>query len=145
MERIDRIIGIDFDGTLCYSAYPEIGAPREEVIAAAKEMRRQGAYLVLWTCREGELLEKALAWCKKHGLEFDSVNENPPHRIRHYGADPRKLGCDELWDDTCVHPDNIAHRVLIHVNSWADHWGCSNCGSLKIGKYCADCGKRIIY
>lgn len=144
MEKRDHVIAIDFDGTLCVSAYPDIGEPKEEVIEAAKKEKENGAYLVLWTCREGNLLEDALAWCLEHGLEFDYVNDNPLHRIQCYGTNCRKVFCDELWDDTCVHPDNIAHRVPIHRNPFEVFFGCSNCGSSKIGKYCADCGKRII-
>lgn len=35
----DKIIAVDFDGTLCESKWPEIGEPNEEVINYVKEQR----------------------------------------------------------------------------------------------------------
>lgn len=47
---------VDFDGTLCENAYPEIGAPNLSLIDKLISRRRLGAKVILWTCREGELL-----------------------------------------------------------------------------------------
>ncbi len=97
-----KAIAIDFDGCLCTNEYPRIGKPIWRVIGAAKEQQENGAILILWTCREGQLLEKAVAACKRWGLEFDAVNANHPYRIKQYGNDPRKIGADEYWDDRAV-------------------------------------------
>lgn len=92
-------IAIDFDGTLCEDAWPDIGAPRMDVIESAKCHKANGHKLILWTCREGEMLGKAVEWCKRYGLEFDAVNANIPERTEAYGNDCRKVGADEYWDD----------------------------------------------
>ncbi|MBR4896507.1 MAG: hypothetical protein IKZ41_08760 [Clostridia bacterium] len=95
-----KIIAIDFDGTLCENAWPKIGAAHEDVIAFAKYERQNGAALILWTCRCGELLDAAVAWCRERGLEFDAVNENLPERVAQYGGtESRKVSADEYWED----------------------------------------------
>ena len=71
---LQKVIALDFDGTLCENAWPGIGAPKWPVIRAALEEQRQGALLILWTTREGEALDEALAWCKDVGLNLDGVN-----------------------------------------------------------------------
>lgn len=72
-----RAIAIDFDGCLCKpGAWPGIGAPNWRVIEAALKERADGAALILWTCREGDMLQQALDACKGWGLEFDAVNQS---------------------------------------------------------------------
>lgn len=97
-----KVIAIDFDGCLCENAWPGIGAPNNGVIVRMLEEQAAGARFILWTCREGESLEAALAWCERMGLAFDAVNANLPERIEQYGTDPRKVGADEYWDDKAV-------------------------------------------
>lgn len=102
MTEYKRVIAVDFDGCLCESAWPEIGEPHMDVINRAKLERTAGAELILWTCREGELLFNALRFCRLYGLEFDAVNDNAPSRIEMYGSNPRKVSADEYWDDKAV-------------------------------------------
>ena len=99
---MSKIIAIDFDGTLCVSAWPDIGAPMFDVIDKAKAEQQNGAKLILWTCRNGELLENAIAWCKSFGLVFDAVNANLPERLEMYGTESRKVSADEYWDDKAI-------------------------------------------
>ena len=98
----NKIIAIDFDGTLCVHAFPEIGEPKLEIIAQAKEEQQHGARLILWTCRRDEALKTALEWCARRGLYFDAINENLPDVIRAFGCDTRKIYADEYWDDRAV-------------------------------------------
>jgi hypothetical protein len=54
--------------------------------------------IILYTCREGQLLEDAVNYCKERGLEFYAVNaafpeETPDMRIS------RKLDADVFIDD----------------------------------------------
>ena len=58
--------------------------------------------MILYTCREGDLLREAVDWCKAHGLEFDAVNENLPERIALYGGDCRKISADAYLDDLAI-------------------------------------------
>ena len=59
-----QIIAVDFDGTLCYSNWPELGEPNRPLIEYLINQKRSGNKLILWTCRAGEALEKAVSWCK---------------------------------------------------------------------------------
>lgn len=97
-----KAIAIDFDGCLCENRWPEIGAPNMDVINAAHREKEDGAALILWTCRIGERLGEAVAWCAGFGLVFDAVNANLPERIAAYQSDCRKVCADEYWDDAAV-------------------------------------------
>lgn len=99
-----RAIAIDFDGTLFENAWPEIGPPCMSVIRAALAEQQAGSALILWTCREGKLLEDALAACARVGLRFDAVNDSTEEWKRIYGNNPRKVGASEYWDDKSVNP-----------------------------------------
>ena len=104
------IIGVDFDGTLCRNAFPDIGEPNTELIGQLKEARENGDTLILNTCRCGERLQEAVDWCREQGLEFDLVNENLPALIEKYGGDCRKICCDILLDDHAV-PFTFGERL----------------------------------
>lgn len=101
-DALPKAMAVDFDGCICKSRWPEIGAPNAGVIAAIKQRQREGWKVILWTCRSGELLTQALDWCRVQGLTFDAVNENLPERIKLYGGDCRKVSADEYWDDKAV-------------------------------------------
>jgi len=93
------IYAIDFDGTLCTNNYPDIGEPIEVAINFVKALKEQGEELILWTCRSGELLDRAVEWCDKHGLKFDKINENLDWTIKKFGGDTRKIFADFYYDD----------------------------------------------
>lgn len=99
-------VAIDFDGCLCANAYPDIGAPNWEIIVAAAAEQIAGAGLILWTCREGELLENALEACARWGLHFDAVNDSLPSWKKFYGNETRKVGATEYWDDKAYRVQN---------------------------------------
>ena len=101
-----KVIAVDFDGCLCSAAWPGIGEPNAPLICALKDFRKHGHKVILWTCREGKLLEEALAWCDNQGLQFDSVNANLDDMNKVYGNDCRKIGADIYIDDRAV---NIAY------------------------------------
>lgn len=96
------VIAVDFDGTLCASKWPEIGEPHWPIIRELIRRQREGARIVLWTCRSGELLDNAVSWCLDHGIQFDAINSNVAERIEQYGDDSRKVSADEYWDDRNV-------------------------------------------
>lgn len=97
--REDYVVAVDFDGTLCKSQYPECGEPISENVQRVRELKRQGATIILWTCREGEALAKAVRWCEEHGVPVDYINENAPSRIARYRNDCRKISADLYIDD----------------------------------------------
>jgi len=94
-----KIIAVDFDGTLCENKYPDIGRPNKDMLHYIKKRKRNGCKIILWTCRNGELLDNAVKWCKAHGLEFDAVNENLPEIIELFGSDTRKIFANLYIDD----------------------------------------------
>ena len=100
-----QIWAVDFDGTLCDNWWPNIGPANYELINVLKSARKAGIALILWTCREGELLEQALQWCRDQGLEFDAANENLPEVIAAYEQNPRKISATLYLDDRAVHID----------------------------------------
>ena len=97
-----RIIALDFDGTLVYNQWPEIGPTREDILAAAIQAQQNGAKIILWTCRIGKPLNDAIAWCEDHGLRLDAVNDNLPELVIKYGSNPRKITATEYWDDRAI-------------------------------------------
>ena len=72
------IIAVDFDGTIVEHAYPKIGKEKPFAIDTLKALTREGNKLILFTARDGELLEDAIKFCRDRGLEFYAVNSNYP-------------------------------------------------------------------
>lgn len=100
-----EVIAVDFDGTLCQNKWPAIGEPRLDLIEWLKVKGKNGSRLILWTCREGELLEAAVDWCRDQGLIFDAVNDNLPAHIATFGgSNPRKVFADIYIDDKSLWP-----------------------------------------
>lgn len=99
-------IAIDFDGTLCEDKFPEIGRPKDKVIALVKRLQAAGVRTILWTCRRndshGNHLDKAVWWCQEQGLYFSAVNENLPEVQQKWGGDTRKVLADYYLDDKNV-------------------------------------------
>ena len=140
----NKIIAVDYDGTIALDSYPHAGRPNWPVINRAKEEQANGARLILWTCRVGDELATAIEACAKWGLLFEAVNDNPLSRQILYGNNTRKVYADEYWDD---------HAVTTVCSKW-EHWTgdllrCPKCGHeyldyLECTNYCGNCGTRMI-
>ena len=98
----NKVIAVDFDGCLCKNDYPDIGEANTEVIDELLQEYRNGAKLILWTCRAGDYLQKAEDWCRDHNIIFEAVNMNIPEHIERFGGDTRKVYADEYWDDRAI-------------------------------------------
>lgn len=107
---MSKVYAVDFDGTLCESLYPKIGNARTEIIDYFKELRENGDKLILWTCRSGDLLDKAIEWCKEQGIEFDAINSNLESSIKLYKNDSRKVHADYYVDDKSFDMNLIQKR-----------------------------------
>lgn len=70
------IIAVDFDGTIVEHRYPEIGKEIPFAIETLKRLSDDGHRLILWSVREGKLLDDAVKWCEERGLRFYAVNRN---------------------------------------------------------------------
>ena len=71
-------IAVDFDGTIVENKYPEIGKELPFAIHTLQLLQEEGNRLILFTSREGDLLDEAIAFCHERGLDFYSVNSNDP-------------------------------------------------------------------
>ena len=67
-----QTIAVNFDGTLCYSKWPELGQPNQALIEYLQEWKRNGNKLILWTCRAGEALSNAVERSEEHTSELQS-------------------------------------------------------------------------
>jgi hydroxymethylpyrimidine pyrophosphatase-like HAD family hydrolase len=100
------IIACDFDGTLCSHKFPDIGEEITHVVEWVKEQKKNGAKLILWTCREGYHLNEAVTWCEKRNITFDAINENVPSlKNKDFGI--RKPYADLYLDDRNITIDNL--------------------------------------
>ena len=152
-----KAIAIDFDGCLCTDAFPAIGEPNWAVINRAKAEQRRGAGLILWTCREGQILQEAVEACQGWGLTFDSVNESLPDWIEEFGTRPRKIGASEYWDDKAARiptalrffvggpgDDSIELIMTMPDNENTELEPCPFCGSTNLyyERYSSPAGER---
>lgn len=96
-----KVIGVDFDGTIVEHAYPSIGKEMLFAFATLKELQKKGHKLILWTIRTGRLLDEAVEYCKKNGVEFYAVNKNYPEE-EFSDSISRKLNADIFIDDRNV-------------------------------------------
>ena len=99
-KTLTPTIAVDFDGTLCKEAWPDIGEANWPLINFLIKWRNQGKKVILWTCRENDMLRNAVNWCAVRGLFFDAINCNLKERIDAYGNDSRKIGADYYIDDS---------------------------------------------
>ncbi len=115
----NKIIAVDFDGTLCENRYPEIGKPNEKVINYLIKRQKEGDKLILWTCRGGNMLVAAVDWCKDHGITFDAINDNLRSSIEWAnGLNSRKVWADEYIDDKNVLVDYCREKTDMEL--WAE-------------------------
>lgn len=117
------IIAVDFDGTIVEHRYPDIGKERPFAIASLRKLQSEGHRLILWTAREGELLQEAIDFCARRGLEFFAVNSNyPDEEVDAAAIRARKLHADLFIDDRNVGglPEWGAIYEMVH-NRWDWH------------------------
>lgn len=117
-------IAVDFDGTIVEHRYPSIGREIPFATDTLKMLIKENHRLILWTVREGKLLEEALEWCKNRGVTFYAVNrdypEEEPQNNNHFS---RKLKADLFIDDRNIGglPDwGLLYRMINENLTWSD-------------------------
>lgn len=117
-------IAVDFDGTIVTHEYPKIGTELPFATDTLKELIKDRHQLILWTVREGELLDEAINWCKERGVEFYAVNRDYPEEEKdknnHFS---RKLKVDLWIDDRNIGglPDwGTIYRMVKEGLTWKD-------------------------
>ena len=118
------IIAVDFDGTIVEHRYPAIGEERPFAVETLKMLIRDHHKLILWSVREGELLDEAIQWCRARGVEFYAVNRDYPEEDpRHNQHFSRKLKADYFIDDRNIGglPDwGTIYEMISHNKTWQD-------------------------
>ena len=93
------VIAVDFDGTIVEHRYPEIGPELPFATETLKMLIKDHHRLILWSVREGKLLDDAVNWCRERGVEFYAINRDYPEeeqqKNQHFS---RKLKAD-IWID----------------------------------------------
>jgi len=96
-----KTIAVDFDGTIVEHAYPGIGKEMQFAFATMKELQNRGHKLILWTFREGRLLDEAVNYCRSKGIDFYAVNQSYPEEVMNESIS-RKINADIFIDDRNV-------------------------------------------
>lgn len=121
------IIAVDFDGTIVEHKYPQIGKEIPFATDTLKQLMREHHKLILWTVREGELLNEAVAWCRERGVEFYAVNKDFPEEQQtedHHFS--RKIKADIFIDDRNLGglPDwGTIYRMISRHQNWDQVFG----------------------
>ncbi len=93
-------IAVDFDGTIVEHRYPEIGKELPFATQTLKMLIEDRHKLILWSVREGKLLDDAVEWCRKRGVEFYAINKDfPEEDLTKNQSFSRKLKADVWIDD----------------------------------------------
>lgn len=117
-------IAVDFDGTIVTHEYPAIGVERPFAIDTLKMLIRDQHKLILWSVREGKLLDEAVEWCRERGVEFYAVNcDYPEETTKNNPHFSRKLKVDLFIDDRNVGglPDwGTIYRMVSERKGWEE-------------------------
>lgn len=119
------IIAVDFDGTIVEHKYPAIGKEIPFAIDTLKKLAKEQHRIILWTVRQGKLLEDAVNYCKEQGLEFYAINRNYPEEKENSPSSYiRKLQADLWIDDRNVGglPDwGIIYQMIHNKLTYRDY------------------------
>lgn len=96
------IICVDFDGTIHDGQWPAIGEPLPGAKEAINNLRAEGHYIIIWTCREGVQQTEMVNWLLSQGIGFDRVNDHEPGNLATYGTATRKVYAHCYIDDKNV-------------------------------------------
>jgi len=115
-------IAVDFDGTIVEHRYPEIGPEKPFAVQTLRMLIQERHQLILWSVREGELLDEAINWCRERGIEFYAVNRDyPEETFTNNDHFSRKLKVDLFIDDRNLGglPDwGTIYRMVSRGKKW---------------------------
>jgi len=116
------LIAVDFDGTIVEHRYPEIGEEKPFAVQTLRMLIADHHRLILWSVREGELLDEAINWCRERGIEFYAVNRDyPEETLDNNDHFSRKLKVDVFIDDRNLGglPDwGTIYRMISRGKTW---------------------------
>ena len=92
-------IAIDFDGTIVEHRYPKIGNEIPFATDTLKMLIKDRHRLILWTVREGKLLDEAVEWYRDYPEE-DAAHHGFSRKVKaDLFIDDRNLGGLPDWGD----------------------------------------------
>ena len=111
------LIAVDFDGTIVTHKYPKIGEEIPFAIDTLKMLRQDGHRLILWSVREGKLLDDAVAYCRERGVERKLkvdmfIDDRNIGGLPDWGTIYKMIKNHHKWDD--VIDDIVAHSAHGH-------------------------------
>lgn len=116
------LIAVDFDGTIVEHRYPEIGEEKPFAVQTLRMLIAERHKLILWSVREGELLDEAVEWCRERGIEFYAINRDyPEETLTNNDHFSRKLKVDLFIDDRNIGglPDwGTIYRMVHDGTQW---------------------------
>lgn len=117
------VIAVDFDGTIVEHKYPAIGRELPFATETLRMLIRDRHKLILWSVREGRLLDEAVEWCRERGVEFYAVNRDYPEESREHDSFSRKLKADLFIDDRNIGglPDwGTIYQMVRDSSTWEE-------------------------
>ena len=112
------------DGTIVEHRYPEIGREIPFATDTLKMLINDRHKLILWSVREGRLLDDAVEWCRARGVEFYAINKDfPEEDLSKNQSFSRKLKADVWIDDRNIGglPDwGTIYRMISHHMTLTD-------------------------
>lgn len=117
------LIAVDFDGTIVEHEYPEIGEERPFATEVLKMLIADRHKVVLWTMREGKLLDDAVQWCAERGVQFYAVNSEYSEQFQE--KKPEHLSC-KLNADVFIDDRNVGglpdwptiYKIITRGKNW---------------------------
>ena len=118
------LIAVDFDGTIVEHEYPRIGREIPFATETLRMLINDRHQLILWSVREGELLQEAIDWCHERGVDFYAINRDfPEEDVEKNIHFTRKLKVDLFIDDRNIGglPDwGTIYRMISENKTWRD-------------------------
>jgi hypothetical protein len=111
----EKLLAVDFDGTIARDRYPEIGDPEPGVRKAFKKLREAGYKIMIFTCRltkspdrparEIDKQEKMIEeWMEKHDIPYDGIergHNGKPHFFRIIDNKAMHYTAKHDWEVLC--------------------------------------------
>ena len=98
---MNKVIAVDFDGTVVDHCYPDTGPDVPYAVEVLKDLVSRGYKIILWTMRSGKELDDAVKWYKDRDISLYGININPdqiswttsPKAYAQIYIDDAALGC----------------------------------------------------
>ena len=104
--------------------YPRIGREIPFATETLRMLINDRHQLILWSVREGDLLQEAIDWCHERGVDFYAINRDfPEEDVEKNIHFSRKLKVDVFIDDRNIGglPDwGTIYRMISENKTWRD-------------------------